>query len=120
MGDFVKIKQIENLANQLAEIPKALDVANSAYTEILNIREVIANMQTANTAKDVFDKLEAKENTPVKLNLTHPVNGVDSVQIFINGVFINNITAQQGYQDVTFTVPYIIEPADTIVVCYNY
>ena len=48
MGDFVKIKQIENLAKELAEIPKALDAANAAYTEILQIREVIAGMTTSN------------------------------------------------------------------------
>ena len=30
MGDFVKIKQIENLANELAQIPKAVEAANSA------------------------------------------------------------------------------------------
>lgn len=120
MGEFVKIKQIENLAKELAEIPKALDVANSAYTEVLNIREILANMSTSFTARDVFDKIDAKENTPLKLPLTHVVNSVDSVQIFINGVFINNISAQQGLAEVTFTVPYIIEPTDTIVVCYNY
>lgn len=120
MGDFVKIKQIENLAKELAEIPKALDAANAAYTEVLQIREVIAGMTTSNQARDVFEKLEAKDSTPITLTLTHPVSGVDSVQVFVNGVFINNITAQQGTTEVTFIVPYIIELTDTIVVCYNY
>jgi hypothetical protein len=77
-------------------------------------------MSSGNMAREVFDKIEAKENTPVKLPLTQAVNGVNTVQIFINGVFINNIGVQQGLAEVTLTVPYIIDLADTIVVCYNY
>lgn len=120
MGDFVKIKQIENLAKELAQIPKAVDAANAAMSEVLSIKEIIAGIGNANTAREVFGKLEAKENSSVGLVLTYAVNGVDAVQIFVNGVFINNISAQQGSQQVYFTVPYIIESTDTIVVCYNY
>lgn len=120
MGDFVKIKQIENLAKELEQIPKAVEAANSAISEVQYIKEIVAGLGNSNTARETFEKLEAKENSPVGLVLTYAVNGVDAVQIFVNGVFINNITAQQGSQQVYFTVPYIIEPTDTIVVCYNY
>lgn len=120
MGDFVKIKQIENLTNELAQIPKAVEVANAAMNEVVQIREIVAGLGGSNTTRESFGKLEAKENSPVGLVLTNAVNGIDAVQIFVNGVFINNISAQQGSPQVYFTVPYIIEPTDTIVVCYNY
>jgi ethanolamine utilization microcompartment shell protein EutL len=120
MGDFVKIKQIENLANQLAQIPKAVDAANAAMSEVQLIKEIVAGLGTSNTAREVFGKLEGKENTPIGLVLSNAVNGIDAVQIFVNGVFINNISAQQGSPQVYFTVPYFIETTDTIVVCYNY
>ncbi len=48
MGDFVKIKQIENLAKELAEIPKTLDAVNAAQVEIAQIKEIIAGLSNTN------------------------------------------------------------------------
>jgi hypothetical protein len=120
MGDFVKIKQIENLAKELAQIPKALDTAIAAQTEIAQIKEIIAGLSNTNKAREVFTNLESKDRTTITLTLTYSVNDPDSVQVFFNGVFLNNVSAQQGSNVVTFDVPYITEVTDTIVVCYNY
>ena len=120
MGDFVKIKQIENLAKELAEIPKALDAAIAAQNDILQIREIINGLKSTNYAREVFTNLESKDRTTITLTLTYSVNDPDSVQVFFNGVFLNNVSAQQGSNAVTFDVPYITEVTDTIVVCYNY
>jgi hypothetical protein len=120
MGDFVKIKQIENLAKELAEIPKALETAVAAQNEITQIREIINGLKSANYAREVFTNLESKDRAPITLSLTYSVNDPDSVQVFFNGVFLNNVNPQQGSNIVTFDVPYITEVTDTIVVCYNY
>lgn len=120
MGDFVKIKQIENLAKELAEIPKALDTAIAAQNDILQIREIINGLKSSNQAREVFTNLESKDRTTITLTLTYSINDPDSVQVFFNGVFLNNVSAQQGSNAVTFDVPYITEVTDTIVVCYNY
>ena len=120
MGDFVKIKQIENLAKELAEIPKTMDAVNAAQAEIAQIKEIIAGTSTTNYARETFTNLESREGTPISLSLTYSVNDPDSVQVFFNGVFLNKVSAQQGSNSVSFDVPYITEITDTIVVCYNY
>ena len=67
MGDFVKIKQIENLAKELAEIPKALETAVAAQNEITQIREIINGLKSANYAREVFTNLESKDRAPITL-----------------------------------------------------
>lgn len=120
MGEFVKIKQIENLAKELAEIPKTMNAVNAAQTEIVQIKDTIAGLSNTYNARETFSNLEYKDNTSITLNLTYTVKDSDSVQVFFNGVFVSNVNALQGSNTLSFEVPYSTELSDTIVVCYNY
>lgn len=121
-----------NSANTAAT--NAQNTANSANTAAANAQadansaQSTANtaLSTANGKEDIFTEyredftgLNGETSTPVALFLGNPVaNGFEPL-VYVNGLLVKTITFTPGSEEMTFTVPYIIEASDTVSVVYS-
>lgn len=119
MSEFVQIKQVENLADQLAVIPDIKQLAESANATVNEVKTALQNMTFSGARiKEMFTGLGAPPNTKIELVLNNNISSGQDVQVFFNGVMVEKIDAPIGSNKMYFMVPYITEPTDTIIVYY--
>lgn len=120
MSEFVKIKQVENLASELAKIALVEQLAIDAGTLAAEAKSGLDGLsQGSARVKQTFKSLVATANTKVNLQLSKPITNDQDIQLFINGVLVFKITATVGSDQVEFTVPYPIDATDTVVIFYS-
>ena len=118
MGEFVKIKQIDGLGKQLDSLTST---SQQALTIAIEVKDAMGNTGAIlNKAKEQLNGIFAKEYEPVSLKLSYPITDPAAVQVFFNGVLVENIKSNPGDSLVQISVPYITEPDDTIIVYYTH
>lgn len=118
MGEFVKIKQIDGLGNQLDGLTSTSQQALAIAIEVKNSMGNTGTIQ--NKAKEQFNGIFAKEFEPVSLKLSYPITDPATVQVFFNGVLVENVKINPGDILVQISVPYLTELDDTIIVYYTH
>ena len=109
--------------------------ANTAYTTANGLQ---ANVQaaaaaaaqaqaTADFKEDAFTMasetylgLSGSANTPVSVTLVNTPKGGFLVQVFINGLRVKTVGTTANSKTITFTVPWVTETTDTVIVTYAY
>jgi hypothetical protein len=119
MSEFVQIKQVENLADQLAKIPEIKQIADDASLIANEVKTTLQNLQISGArAKEVFSGITSAANTKVQLQLANTIANDVDVQVFFNGILITKSSSPVGGNVLDFMVPYATEPTDTIIVYY--
>lgn len=119
MSEFVQIKQVENLADQLAKIPVIKQLAEDASTIANEVNTALQNLKISGArSKEVFSGISSPANTKIQIQLSSPISNDQDIQVFFNGVLIlkNNVTI--GSDIIEFMVPYATDPTDHIIVYY--
>lgn len=106
----------------------ASTAASSAQTTASNAATAAAAAQTtANSKEDAFTEttegftgLTGPGGTAVSITLAQIPKAGFAIDVFFNGVRIKTISNTQGSRTVSFTVPYVTESTDDILVKYSY
>lgn len=118
MGEFVKIKQIDGLGKQLDSLTST---SQQALAIAIEVKDAMGNTGAIqNKAKEQFNGIFAKEYEAISLKLSFPITDPATVQVFFNGVLVENVKSNPGDTLVQISVPYITEPDDTIIVYYTH
>lgn len=118
MGEFVKIKQIDGLGKQLDGLTATSQQALAIAIEVKDAMGNTGSIQ--NKAKEQFGGIFAKEFEAISIKLSFPITDPATVQVFFNGVLVQNVKCNAGNNIVQISVPYITEPDDTIIVYYTH
>ena len=118
MGEFVKIKQIDGLGKQLDSLNST---SQQALAIVIEVKDAMGNTGAIqNKAKEQFSGIFAKEYEAISLKLSFPITDPATVQVFFNGVLVENVKSITGESLVQISVPYLTEPDDTIIVYYTH
>jgi hypothetical protein len=106
----------------------ASTAAAAAQTTANNAATAAATAQsTANGKEDAFTEtietftaLTGAANTAVSVTLSQTPKAGFNIHVFFNGVRVKTTSNTGGSRNLTFTVPYLTEPTDDIVVNYSY
>jgi methyl-accepting chemotaxis protein len=106
----------------------ASTAAAAAQTTANNAATAAATAQsTANAKEDAFTEtietftaLTGAANTAVSVTLAQTPKAGFNIHVFFNGVRVKTTSNTGGSRTLTFTVPYLTEPTDDIVVNYSY
>ena len=106
----------------------ASTAASTAQTTANNAATAAATAQsTANSKEDAFTEtietftaLTGAANTAVSVTLSQTPKAGFNIHVFFNGVRVKTTSNTGGSRNLTFTVPYLTEPTDDIVVNYSY
>ena len=106
----------------------ASTAAAAAQTTANNAATAAATAQsTANSKEDAFTEtietftaLTGAANTAVSVTLSQTPKAGFNIHVFFNGVRVKTTSNTGGSRNLTFTVPYLTEPTDDIVVNYSY
>jgi hypothetical protein len=104
----------------------AQSTANTARTEAAAAQSTANSALTAANARELaftetvedFTTVSGEGNVPVALLLTKNIADGFTPLVFFNGIRVKTISYTAGAKNLTFTVPYITEPTDTISVHY--
>jgi flagellin-like hook-associated protein FlgL len=100
--------------------------ANTARTEAAAAQSTANSALTAANARELafieniedFTALSGEATVPVAISLAKNVADGFVPLVFFNGIRVKTISFTAGAKNLTFTVPYITEPTDTISVQY--
>jgi hypothetical protein len=106
----------------------ATTAASTAQTTANNASTAAAAAQsTANSKEDAFTEnvetftaLTGTAGSAVAVTLAQTPKAGFSIAVFFNGVRVKTTAIPGGSRNLTFTVPYITEPTDDIMVSYAY
>ena len=104
----------------------AQSTANTARTEAAAAQNTANSALTAANARELaftetvedFTTISSEGNVPVAVLLTKNIADGFTPLVFFNGIRVKTISYTAGAKNLTFTVPYITEPTDTISVHY--
>ena len=104
----------------------AQSTANTARTEAAAAQSTANSALTAANARELafieniedFTALSGEATVPVAISLAKNVADGFVPLVFFNGIRVKTISFTAGAKNLTFTVPYITEPTDTISVQY--
>ena len=126
----------QSTANSAATAASAAQTtANSAYTTASGLQ---ANVQAAaaaaaqaqatadfkedsfTEASEIYLGLSGSANTAVSVTLANTPKSGFLVQVFINGLRVKTVGTTANSKTITFTVPWVTETTDTVIVTYAY
>ena len=104
----------------------AQSTANTARTEAAAAQSTANSALTAANARELafieniqdFTALSGEATVPVAISLAKNVAEGFVPMVFFNGIRVKTVSYTAGSRNMTFTVPYITEPSDTISVHY--
>ncbi len=110
----------------VAKANAAQSTANTARTEAAAAQSTANSALTAANARELaftetvedFTTISGEGNVPVAVLLTKNIADGFTPLVFFNGIRVKTISYTAGAKNLTFTVPYITEPTDTISVHY--
>ena len=71
-------------------------------------------------ATETFTGLTGAANATISITLGQVPKAGFNIGIFFNGLRVKSQTRTNGSKVITFTVPYITEASDDIIVAYSY
>ncbi len=125
----VDLDQMEStLATTTTTANSALSAANAAASAASAAQTSANNaLSVANSKEDAFhEEVEyfttktSAANTPIPVDLGHPVADGFIPLVFFNGVNVKTVNFTPGNTQITFSVPYILEATDTLKVVYTW
>lgn len=126
----------QSTANSAASAANAAQsTANSAFMTVIGVQEDVqsaaaaaaAAQTTANSKEDGFTMvseaysgLSGSANTAVSITLVNTPKSGFPVQVFVNGLRVKTVGTTANSKTITFTVPWITETTDDVIVVYSY
>lgn len=99
----------------------AQSTANNAATAAATAQSTANAKEDAFTETiETFSSLNGGANTAVSVTLSQTPKAGFNIDVFFNGVRIKSPSNTGGSRSLSFTVPYVTEPTDSIVVNYSY
>ncbi len=108
-----------NSASTTASTAQA--TANNAATAAAVAQTTANGKEDAFTQiSETFTSLTGEASTAVAVTLSQIPKSGFNISVFFNGVRVKTIAFTQGSRNLTFTVPYVTEPTDDLIVSYTY
>lgn len=121
MPELVKIKQVENLESEIANIQSAINTANAAMQMVSNLNTIIAGISLPYPkGKETFKGLSAIAGDMIPITLAFKVVEEFAVMVFVNGIHIEKVNIIVGSDRIEFNLPFDLATHDTIIVYYTY
>ena len=121
MPELVKIKQVENLESEIANIQSAINTANAAMQMVSDFNAMLSGISLPYPkAKEIFNGLSALAGEVIQVSVTFKVVEVNAVMVFVNGIHVEQLNIVLGSTDIQFKLPFDLTTHDTIIVYYTY
>ena len=98
-----------------------INAANEAITAAAAAQSTADSKEDAFTStSESFNGLTGAANAAISVTLGQVPKTGFNIDIFFNGLRVKSQTRTNGSKIITFTVPYITETTDDIIVAYSY
>jgi hypothetical protein len=121
MPELVKIKQVENLETEIANIQTAINTANAAMQMVADLNTFIDSLALLYPrAKEFFSGMTAITGEAIPILLENKVKEEFEVMVFVNGIHVEQLAVVVGSDRIEFKLPFELGSHDTIIVYYTY
>ncbi len=121
MPELVKIKQVENLETQIANIQTAISTANAAMQMVADLNTLLSSISLPfPQGKEKFSGLSALTGEVIPITVAYKVAEESAVMVFVNGIHVEQLGVVVGSDRIEFKLPFDLTSHDTIIVYYTY